>query len=286
MIAAGQARTAGPVEPVSGEPHDLAARGEPEVAWWLHAFVDLLECSGLESRLERGRDYVHGGQVTELEVEPGIVLAKVQGTRYEPYRVRIRTTMLSEHQWRRVERALAAEALTLAQLIAGRLPPEIEEIFLACKLRLFPVSWDELKPNCTCADLENPCKHIAAVYYLLAEHFEAAPLEILSWRGRPPDELFANLRTRRRPRRVKAGPRPGRDEPVPPSPPTAASFWRNGPELAKLCISPLAGPAPDALVRRLGPAPVDSNPCRDIAEPLSALYLRLAAAAERRALGG
>lgn len=286
MIAAGQARTARPPEPVSGEPPDLAAGGELGAAWWLHAFVDLLECSGLESRLRRGRDYARGGQVTELEVEPGIVLAKVQGTRYKPYRVRIRTTMLSEHQWRRAERALAAEALTLAQLIAGRLPPEIEEIFLACKLRLFPVSWDELKPSCTCADLENPCKHIAAVYYVLAEHFEAAPLEIFSWRGRPPDELLANLRARRGPRRVRSAGVGGRDEPVPAGPPTVASFWRNGPELAELSISRLAGPAPDALVRRPGPASVDGSSCVDIAGPLSTMYLRLAAAAERRAVGG
>jgi hypothetical protein len=56
-----------------------------------------LEAYGLGSRLTRGRNYARTGQVTELEVEPGIVLAKVQGSRYSPYRVRIRAKLLSDH---------------------------------------------------------------------------------------------------------------------------------------------------------------------------------------------
>ena len=83
-------------------------------SWWSERFIDLLESFGLGSRLERGRAYARAGQVTELDVEPGIVLAKVQGSRYTPYRVRIRAKTLTEPQWRRVEKAMAARALPLA----------------------------------------------------------------------------------------------------------------------------------------------------------------------------
>ncbi|MGH2712836.1 MAG: SWIM zinc finger family protein, partial [Thermoleophilaceae bacterium] len=150
-----------PLPPAGGP-----AAGEHAQTWWSRRFLELLESFGVGSRLERGRDYARDGQVTELEVEPGIALAKVQGTRYTPYRVRIRAKLLSEHQWRRAERAMAARALPLAQLLAGRVPPDIEDVLAGCKLSLFPTSYTDLKASCDCPDAENPCKHIAAAYYL------------------------------------------------------------------------------------------------------------------------
>lgn len=48
-------------------------------------------------------------------------------------------------------------------------------------------------------------------------------------------------------------------------------------------MNPLAGEAPDALLRRLGPAPVRGGG-RDVADVLADADVRLAAAAERRAL--
>lgn len=267
-----------PLPPAGGP-----AAGEHAQTWWSRRFLELLESFGVGTRLERGRDYARGGQVTELEVEPGIALARVQGTRYTPYRVRIRAKLLSEHQWRRAERAMAARALPLAQLLAGRVPPDIEDVLAGCKLSLFPASYADLKASCDCPDAENPCKHIAAVYYLLAERFDADPFEIFTWRGRTQEELLDGLRARRARSQTKGSSASRR---------TAAagaegtrSFWENGPELANLCISPLAGDAPDALLRRLGPAPVEASG-RDLADALAAMYAHLAEAAERRALSG
>ena len=90
-----------------------------------------------------------------------MVLAKVQGSRYSPYRVRIRGKVLSEHQWRRLEKAMAAQALPLAKLLAGEMPRDIEELFASCKLTLFPRSKRELTASCSCPDWANPCKHVA-----------------------------------------------------------------------------------------------------------------------------
>ena len=254
--------------------------GEVGRTWWSRRFLGLLDSFGVGLRLERGRAYARGGQVTELEVEPGIVLAKVQGTRYTPYRVRIRTKLLSEHQWRRAERTIAAQALPLAQLLAGTMPPDIEELLAQCKLALFPRSYAELKSSCDCPDAENPCKHIAAAYYLLAERFDADPLLIFTWRGRTKDELLAGLRARR-----------AKGKRLPGSPAAVAdrdgerSFWRSGTDLSELRINPLAREAPDALVRRLGPAPPEVGRA-DLADALAAMYTQLADAAERRALSG
>lgn len=258
----------------------IVATGGDGGAWWSQRFIAVLESFGVGSRLERGRRYARGGQVTELEVEPGIVLAKVQGTRFTPYRVRIRAKLLSEHQWRRAECAMAAQALPLAQLLAGQMPRDVEQLLQTCKLTLFPASYDDVRASCTCPDTENPCKHIAAVYYLLAERFDSDPFLIFTWRGRTEEELLSGLRARRDRSKRKTR-RPPPDAPAPA--PADRPIWNAGPELADLRISPLAGEAPEALVRRLGPAPIAVGG-RDLADVLAGLYAQLAAAAERRAL--
>jgi uncharacterized Zn finger protein len=275
--------------PAEGGIAARSRRGSIGETWWSRRFIELLESFGVGSRLTRGRNYARTGQVIELEVEPGVVLAKVQGSRYTPYRVRIRGKVLSEHQWRRAERAMASQALPLAQLLAGEMPRDIEHVFASCKLTLFPRSKAELKASCTCPDSANPCKHIAAVYYILAERFDDDPFLIFAWRGRDKDELLERLRASRGARsgrgatgtrRAPANPRP---DPGPPLSTQLDSFWSSGPALAELHVSPLAGEAPEALLRQLGPLPVEAEG-QSLAELLAPAYATLAQAAERLGL--
>lgn len=261
-------------------------RGAIGDTWWSQHFIALLESFGVGSRLQRGRNYARRGQVMELDVEPGVVIAKVQGSRYTPYRVRIRGTVLSDAQWRRVEKAMAARALPLAQLLAGDMPHDIEEVFTSCKLTLFPRSKAELKASCNCPDWENPCKHIAAAYYILAERFDHDPFLIFAWRGRDKDELLDHLRARRGGAGRRRTPEPRPAQPQPEQAPLAerlASFWRSGRGLDEFHVSPLAGETPDVLLRQLGQAPVEIAG-RGIAELLARAYATLAEEAERRAL--
>jgi uncharacterized Zn finger protein len=258
-------------------------------SWWSERFIELLESFGLGSRLERGRVYARAGQVTELDVEPGIVLAKVQGSRYTPYRVRIRAKLFSDYQWRRAEKAIAARALTLAKLLAGEMPHDIEEVLAACRLTLLPGSYEELRATCTCPDAANPCKHLAAVYYILAERLDEDPFTLFTWRGRTEEELLEQLRARRVRANGKRAPLAAAStsaiaaNEAPPLSARLDGFWCAGPELAGLHVSPLAAEAPDALLRQLGPPPVDVGD-QDLIELLGRAYVQLAGAAERRAL--
>lgn len=264
-------------------------------SWWSRQFIELLESFGLGSRLQRGLDYARSGHVLELDVEPGIVLAKVQGSRFTPYRVRIRPQPFSEHQWRRAEKAIAARALTLAALLAGEMPADIQDVLAGARLSLLPSAYEELRASCTCPDQADPCKHTAAVYYMLAQRLDEQPLTLLELRGRTEDELLERLRDRRF--KATGGRAPARRAPggeLPRERPATAAvaladtldrFWRTGPELAELRVSPFATAAPDALLRRLGPLTLDSGaePV-DLAATLGPACARLADAAERRAL--
>ena len=289
--------------PVDGGITARSKRGAIGETWWSQRFVALLETFGVGSRLQRGRNYARLGQVVELDVEPGIVIAKVQGSRYTPYRVRIQCKALSEQQWRRLEKAMASRALPLAQLLAGEMPRDIEDVFASCKLTLFPRSRAELKASCTCPDSVNPCKHIAAVYYILAERFDQDPFQIFAWRGREQDELLDHLRARRAAgrtaardaggagRKARAGAAVARtaDELMAPESHGPAlldvldSFWHSRPALTEVHIIPFATESPDTLLRQLGPIVIEAGG-QDLVELLTPAYRMLAEQAERRAL--
>ena len=168
-------------------------RGAIGETWWSQRFIAVLERFHEGPRLARGRAYARKGQVISLDLEPGSVTAMVQGSRPRPYHVEVRAGKFDDDEWARAEAAIAERAVFLARLLAGEMPDEIEEAFAESHLSLFPDSRDDLAADCTCPDWGNPCKHIAAVYYLLAERFDEDPFLILAWRGRPRERLLAEL---------------------------------------------------------------------------------------------
>ncbi|MDQ3578815.1 MAG: SWIM zinc finger family protein, partial [Actinomycetota bacterium] len=170
-------------------------RGDIAKTWWSRRFLEVLESLGMGGRLERGKRYARAGQVLSLTLSTSIVVAQVQGSRTDPYRVRIGIKAFSGEQWAKIERELAAQALFLAKLLSGEMPANVEEVFARVDLRLFPDNFRELSMDCTCPDWEVPCKHLAASCYLLAESFDDDPFQILAWRGRGRKELLESLRS-------------------------------------------------------------------------------------------
>jgi uncharacterized Zn finger protein len=283
--------------PVEGGLKARSRRGAIGETWWSRRFIDLLESFRLGGRLDRGRRYARAGQVLDLQVAAGLVSARVQGSRVQPYRVRLKTPVLVPADWERVEQAMAGRAAFAARLLAGEMPHDIEETFAAAGVSLFPASPRNLASSCSCPDWSNPCKHVAAVYYLLAEAFDDDPFLIFAWRGRTRSELLGRLRALRGSDTSPAeapgtsgagGPGPGDGGGlVPPveAPPLAESldrFWSAG-DLDALRIRPRAAEVPDALLRQLDPPAVDVAG-RDLAELLTPAYRILTIAAERRAL--
>jgi len=82
----------------------------------------------------------------------------------------------------------------VARLLAGEVPADLEEVFRAAGVALFPGTWKELRSRCSCPDWESPCKHIAAVLYVFADQLDTDPWLLLAWRGRTPEELLDPLR--------------------------------------------------------------------------------------------
>ncbi len=166
--------------------------------WWGRQWVVALEerASLDPNRLPRGRTYAREGAVGELDVTPGEVAAPVQGSRRTPYQVRVRVRQFSDREWAVVLDALAAQVGHAAALLEGELVPEVAGDVRAVGLDLLPGA-GEVQPRCSCPDWADPCKHSAAVCYLVADELDRDPFLLFVLRGKGREELLAGIRRQR-----------------------------------------------------------------------------------------
>ncbi len=178
-----------------GQSHPRARFG---VTWWGRAWVEALEQRARldRNRLPRGRTYARGGAVGELKILPGEVRAPVQGSRVEPYMVSLRVREFTPAEWDRATAAIAGRAAHAAALLDGTLDPGIVAELDQQGISLLPAA-GELGPSCSCPDWANPCKHAAAVCYLIADRMDRDPFTIFLLRGRDREQLLAGVRARR-----------------------------------------------------------------------------------------
>lgn len=270
-------------------------RGSFGSTWWATRWIQALERLMDAGRLARGRSYARSGQVLNLDIGAGRVAARVQGSRATPYKIAIELTPLTDDQWKRAIDAMAEQAIFAAKLLNGEMPQDIEEAFKQANVALFPTSGQDLHTSCSCPDYANPCKHIAAVYFLLGERFDGDPFLLFQLRGRSKEQIMAAMRGRRAASVVAEAPAAYAVE-APALPDGAplteqlAGFWAAGPGLADFQVKVAAPAVAAALLKRLGSPPAEIESSRSPGQPgalerLSATYAAVTAAALRMAYG-
>jgi len=181
-----------PIE-VKGGIKAKSKRGSFARSWWAKRWIETLESFNMGARLSRGKSYARKGQVTSIKIEAGLVRAKVQGSNPTPYSVTIKVRTLTGSEWELLAEKLALKPIFAAKLLAGEMPEDIDSAFKEIGLSLFPETLDDLETDCSCPDWSNPCKHIAAVYYLLGEEFDRDPFLIFKLRGVDMDDFMSIL---------------------------------------------------------------------------------------------
>ena len=266
-------------------------RGQFGQTWWAGLWIEALERLVDPGRLSRGRSYARSGQVLNLDIKLGRVDSRVQGSRPTPYKVRIEIKPLAEKAWDKVVDAMAAQAIFAAKLLAGEMPHNIEEAFSTAKVSLFPAKRGDLVTECSCPDWANPCKHIAAVYYLLGEQFDCDPFLIFRLRGREKGEIISGLRARRTAEvdgpAEKSRKRAPTKVPVEKVMPLSASldrFWMVAEDLEDLRLAFTAPEVDAAPVKRLG-EPEFWMPRGDFLPRLSRAYAAVTRAAVEQVMG-
>jgi uncharacterized Zn finger protein len=180
-----------PMQPV---PARGIAAGRFGATWWGREWIASMERLGRQwsNRLPRGRSYARQGRVVDLEVGAGLVSAGVVGTRPRPYTVEIRLAPFDEETWQRGVDRIADDLVLLLRLLQRELPFLVGERLRDVGIDLFPTR-STVQTQCTCPDVANPCKHVAAVQYLFAAALDNDPFLLFRLRGLDRDDLVADL---------------------------------------------------------------------------------------------
>ena len=252
-------------------------RGKFVSNWWADRWIAALRPLMDSGRLSRGRSYARRGQVIDMSVTPGSVSARVQGSRQTPYKVSIELQPLNDAQWEEVLDALSGQAIFAAKLLNGEMPADIDQVFDAVDVPLFPESEGDLDTDCSCPDWANPCKHIAAVYYLLGERFDEDPFLLLELRGRTQEAITAALRDRRAEQEetVEGSARaPGGDCLIdtPALDECVDRYWSMGSQAENMVFRIEAPDVEMALLKRLGIPGLDGMVARNFQAQMARVY--------------
>jgi uncharacterized Zn finger protein len=143
--------------------------------WWGRAWNgNLAKYADYANRVGRGRSYVRHGAVLDLQISPGQVKALVQGSRGSPYTITIKIKPISESIWKEIKAACEGQLASLQELLEGRFPKGLAELFTAKGSGLFP-SPKEIDFHCSCPDWAYMCKHVAAVLYGIGTRLDEDP---------------------------------------------------------------------------------------------------------------
>lgn len=166
--------------------------------WWGQAWIDALEgiAGGATGRLSRGRTYARQNRAEDLVIAPGKVTGFVQGSEPEPYDVYLQIREFRDDEWESVFDAIGAKAGHAAALLDGVLDPGVVADASAVDVELLPRARD-LRTACSCPDMAEPCKHAAALCYLVADALDADPFVLLLIRGRTRDDVLDGIRKAR-----------------------------------------------------------------------------------------
>ncbi|MGC8515855.1 MAG: SWIM zinc finger family protein [Thermoplasmata archaeon] len=211
-------------------------RGEIGGKWWSKRLLSILSSYGWSGRLDRGRRYARSGQVLRINIGNGRVQAEVQGSRSTPYKVEIVFPLAGERSWKEIFSYLKEKPEIISHMLTGELLPEVEEAFRKAKSPIFPEKPSEITMNCDCPDYANPCKHIAAVFYVLADNLDEDPFLLFQLKGKKKDEVMRSISEKSEAHIPAAGMKSTKDAGGI-SAETLSGFWRS----YSVRVKPVAG---------------------------------------------
>ncbi|MFI4915223.1 MAG: hypothetical protein ACIAS6_01800 [Phycisphaerales bacterium JB060] len=261
---------------VSGGVRLKRKEGEEPASVPERRLMRLIELSAGPSAIEEGAEYARLGQTRTLVVEPGLVRASVQGRRTRAYDVQLHVEAFTAEQWDTIADQLNESPHIAAEVLGGRLPQDVEEVFRPLGLSLLPASPDAIRITTTCPDTPHGmveaggeqagwAKHACCVVMLLAERIAADPSVAFRLRGLPDGELAERMSHRRLLSAGGANPRPiyqprvegASDAALPDAEAMMERFWESPTDLDALDLAIEPPPVPTPMLRRLGPSPFE-----------------------------
>lgn len=161
---------------------------------------------------------------------------------------------LGQREWRRIEEAIARDAEAARRLLSGSLGPELEDLFNQAGTSLFPRGHGR-QFRCTCNE-QWGCRHQRVLAVRAAQLFASNPFLWLQVLGRERKELLAGVRANLADQAGAAGHLPATN-PAPLLDPDR--FLDTETDPASIPVRPGEAAVPDALLKVLGPLPLDPH---------------------------
>lgn len=168
--------------------------------WWGEEFVRSLEGFIDPGRLQRGRAYRTDHRILEFNMSDNIITAKVRGninpyfgvTKEPKYNVNLTFNKIPASHWAMCIEKICKNPGWLSKLMLNEIPEDIQSVF--DPYDFLPRSYKVVQAACSCPDDDNPCKHIAGIYYRIAELLDITPMLLFPLRGIQIDELHVLLK--------------------------------------------------------------------------------------------
>lgn len=151
--------------------------------WWGKQWLNALLNIDFSNRLPRGKTYARNGSVKEFICANAKVTGKVQGSHPKPYKVKLSIERFSAFEQETILDIINDNPAFLARLLSRELPPDLKDALERKKIRVFPRSWRDMEASCSCPDYAVPCKHIAAIIYLIANEIDKNPFFVFELHG-------------------------------------------------------------------------------------------------------
>lgn len=148
--------------------------------WWGERWLQSLDNIDFSNRLPRGQRYARNGSVQDINIDGLKIEALVKGSRPSPYKISFKLWKFTQKEKKQILSIINNSPYYLSQLEARVLPEELYKELMALNIKIFPNSWEELKMKCSCPDWAVPCKHLAAVVYIIANEIDKNPFMVFS----------------------------------------------------------------------------------------------------------
>ena len=161
--------------------------------WWGAQWLNSLSQIDCDNRLPRGRSYANKGAVTKIEIQHGKIRARVKGSYPQPYSVQIEVPPIPRQQAKALLDVLAHDPVIISKMLNRELDPAVLAQANKLGIDIFPTRWSDFSMRCSCPDWAVPCKHLAAVIYLISREIDGNPFMVFSLKG---IDLIQELRAR------------------------------------------------------------------------------------------
>jgi len=151
--------------------------------WWGKQWLNALSNIDYSNRLPRGKTYANKGAVKDFVITKNSINSSVQGSEYRPYKQKMSLIPFTKEEKELIIESIRFDVGILAELLNRQMAGSLDELLQSKGIRIFPKDWTSLKMNCSCPDYAVPCKHLAAVVYLVTNEVDKNPFLLFDLRG-------------------------------------------------------------------------------------------------------